>query len=158
MDYEFLVSSSHVSWHAEADCTQCLQHCEADRQCRPVSLFSSFSILQVFLLDPWSDSGVEMLEYVKLFMDHSVPARLGLVLLPDPQNEAALAICQGFAFISTKLSPREGLRWLIKVSGDFPLFSPLSLCYLHVSFSVFSVGIFTTPGSGAVSYPEQCNS
>lgn len=58
-----------------------------------------------------------MLEYIKLFLDHMVPARLGLVLLPDPSNEAAIAVCQGFAFLSTKISPREGLRWLIKVRG-----------------------------------------
>lgn len=67
------------------------------------------------MLDPLSTSGVEMLEYVKLFMDHLVPARLGLVLVPDPENEVAVAVCQGFAFLSVKYSPREGLRWLLKV-------------------------------------------
>ena len=67
------------------------------------------------MFDPWSKSGVEMLEYVKLFLDHLVPARIGLVLLPDPSQEAAVAVCQGFAYLSNRLSPREGLRWLIKV-------------------------------------------
>ena len=67
------------------------------------------------MLDPFSSSGVEMLEYVKLFLEHAVPARLGLVLLPDPAQEAGVAVCQGFAFLSAKVSPREGLRWLIKV-------------------------------------------
>lgn len=72
-------------------------------------------LLQVFMLDPWSTSGVEMLEYAKLFLDHMVPARVGLVLLPDQTQKPAVAVCQGFAFLSAKLSPREGLRWLIKV-------------------------------------------
>lgn len=67
------------------------------------------------MLDPLSTSGVEMVEYVKLFVEHLVPARLGLLLLPDPKNEPAVAVCQGFAFLSVKHSPREGLRWLLKV-------------------------------------------
>lgn len=69
------------------------------------------------MLDPWSISGVEMLEYVKLFLEHMVPARLGLVLLPNPNQEAAVAVTQGFAFLATKHSPREGLRWLVKVKA-----------------------------------------
>lgn len=70
---------------------------------------------KVFLLDPLSTAGVEMVEYTKLFLDHMVPARLGLVLVPDAENEGAVAVCQGFAFLSAKVSPREALRWLVKV-------------------------------------------
>lgn len=73
-------------------------------------------VLQVFLLDPLSTAGVEMVEYIKLFLDHMVPARLGIVVLPKADDEAAVAVCQGFSFLSVKVSPREGLRWLIKVS------------------------------------------
>lgn len=73
------------------------------------------TLLQVVMLDPLSPPGMEMVEYVKLFLDHFVPARFGLVLLPDPQNQAAVAVSQGFAFLSAKFSPREGLRWLMKV-------------------------------------------
>ncbi len=69
----------------------------------------------MFLLDPLSVAGVEMVEYLKLFLDHMVPARLGVVLLPEAENEGAVAVCQGFAFLSAKVSPREGLRWLVKV-------------------------------------------
>lgn len=84
---------------------------------------------KVFMLDPLSTSGVEMLEYVKLFLDHLVPARLGLVLLPDPENEVAVAVCQGFAFLSMKYSPREGLRWLLKVCAG----KCMSLCFMVYS-------------------------
>ena len=56
-----------------------------------------------------------MVEYVKLFLDHMVPARLGLVLLPEAENEGAVAVCQGFPYLSANESPREGLRWLVKV-------------------------------------------
>ena len=68
------------------------------------------------MLDPLSASGVELVEYVKLFLDHMVPARLGLVLLPDPEDEVAVAVCRGFAYLSVQYSPKEGLRWLIKVN------------------------------------------
>lgn len=57
-----------------------------------------------------------MVEYIKLFLDHMVPARLGLVVLPQADDEAAVAVCQGFSFLSVKVSPKEGLRWLIKVN------------------------------------------
>lgn len=67
------------------------------------------------MLDPLSTAGIEMVEYVKLFLDHLVPARVGIVLLPDPENKPAVAVCQGFAFLVANLSPREGLRWLMKV-------------------------------------------
>lgn len=72
--------------------------------------------IQVFMLDPWSASSVELVEYVKLFLEHMVPARLGLVLLPDPESEVGVAVCQGFAYLSVKYSPKEGLRWLVKVA------------------------------------------
>ena len=72
------------------------------------------------MLDPLSPSGHELLEYVKLFLDHLIPARFGLLLVPDPQDEVGIAVCQGFSFIAAKISPREGLRWIIKVH-----------CYLH---------------------------
>ena len=88
---------------------------------------------QVFLLDPLTAEGVEMVEYVKLFLDHMVPARLGLVLLPEAGNEGAVAVCQGFAFLCAKVSPREGLRWLIKVRhlaklSSLPLVYVLPFC------------------------------
>lgn len=80
-------------------------------------------------MDPLSAAGVEMVEYVKLFLDHMVPARLGLVLLPEAENDSAVAVCQGFAFLSIKVSPREGLRWLVKVKHLTGL--PLSLYVIH---------------------------
>ena len=70
------------------------------------------------MFDPVSTSGVEMVEYVKLFLDHLVPARFGLVLLPDHKNEAAVAVCQGFSYLSINLSPKEALRWLFKVCSE----------------------------------------
>lgn len=85
--------------------------------CNPHSVNRSDAccMLQVFMLDPLSTAGVEMMEYLKLFLDHLVPARLGLLLVPDPKNAPAVSVCQGFAFLTVKSSPREGLRWLLKV-------------------------------------------
>lgn len=84
------------------------------------------------MLDPLSTAGIEMVEYVKLFLDHLVPARVGIVLLPDPENKPAVAICQGFAFLVANLSPREGLRWLMKVC------SVLWCAFACLLFSYFS--------------------
>ena len=98
------------------------------------------------MFDPVSTSGVEMVEYVKLFLDHLVPARFGLVLLPDPENEAAVAVCQGFSYLSINLSPREALRWLLKVCSERAcissptlgvLFFRPSSCFCHVKICLW---------------------
>lgn len=69
------------------------------------------------MLDPVSDSGVELLEYAQLFLDHSVPARLGVVLLPKSGDAVGLAVCQAFAFTTDQLSPVHAFQWLVKVRG-----------------------------------------
>ncbi len=74
------------------------------------------------MFDPLSPSGLEMTEYITLFLDHVVPARLGVVILAQPDQEVGVALSQGFAFLCKHASPREGLEWIGKVS-----FTPSSL-------------------------------
>lgn len=66
------------------------------------------------MIDPVTSEGVEMIEYVKLFLGHHVPVRLGLVLLPS--DEVGVAIAQGFSFLVEHKSAREALKWVVKVS------------------------------------------
>lgn len=71
---------------------------------------------QVFMLDPSSEEGKEMIEYMKLFLDHMVPARLGLLLVPLENQDVGVALCRGFSYLSTHDSPRRALSWLYKVN------------------------------------------
>lgn len=67
------------------------------------------------MLDPLSGPGLEMMEYVKLFLDHMVPARLGLVLVTSEEDQIGVAVNRGFSFLVAKVSSREAVRWIIKV-------------------------------------------
>ena len=69
------------------------------------------------MLDPASEEGKELVEYVKLFLDHMVPARLGLLLVPQEldNNEVGVALCRGFSYLTAHESPRHALTWLYKV-------------------------------------------
>lgn len=79
-----------------------------------VYTFVYFELTQVFMVDPATPDGVEMTEYIKLFLDHYVPARLGLVLLPS--DEVGVALSQGFSFLVEHKSAREAFKWMVKVS------------------------------------------
>ena len=68
------------------------------------------------MLDPASHEGKELVEYVKLFLDHMVPARLGLLMVPQENLEVGVALCQGFSYLSANESPRRALSWLYKVN------------------------------------------
>ena len=70
------------------------------------------------MLDPSSEEGKEMVEYVKLFLDHMVPARLGLLLVPQENLDVGVALCRGFSYLSTHESARRALSWLYKVIRD----------------------------------------
>ena len=67
------------------------------------------------MLDPVSADGVEIMEYAQLFLEHAVPARIGLVLVSEPDDPIGIAICQRFAFTAEALSPSDAFHWLIKV-------------------------------------------
>ena len=66
-------------------------------------------------MDPTSEDGKELVEYVKLFLDHMVPARLGVLLVPQENTEVGVALCQGFSYLAVQESPRRALAWLYKV-------------------------------------------
>lgn len=70
---------------------------------------------QVFILDPASEDGEELVEYVKLFLDHLVPARFGVLLVPEGSSEVGVALCRGFSYLSVHESPRQALTWIYKV-------------------------------------------
>lgn len=67
------------------------------------------------MLDPASEDGKELVEYVKLFLDHMVPARFGLLLVPRENTEVGVALCRGFSYLSVHDSPRRAMSWLYKV-------------------------------------------
>lgn len=67
------------------------------------------------MLDPASEAGKELVEYVKLFLDHMVPARLGLLLVPRDNSEVGVAMCRGFSYLLVHESPRHAFNWLYKV-------------------------------------------
>ena len=69
----------------------------------------------MFVLDPASEDGKELVEYVKLFLDHLVPARFGLLLVPQETSEVGVALCRGFSYLSVHETPRKALTWLYKV-------------------------------------------
>ena len=71
------------------------------------------------MVDPVTSEGIEMFEYIKLFLNHHVPVRLGLVLLPS--DEVGVAIAQGFTFLVEHKSAREALKWILKVSPHYIL-------------------------------------
>lgn len=66
------------------------------------------------MVDPVTSQGAEMLDYVKLFLDYHVPARLGIVLLPS--NDVGVAVARGFSFLVEHKSPKEAFKWIGKVS------------------------------------------
>ena len=72
----------------------------------------------MFVLDPTSEDGKELVEYVKLFLDHLVPARFGLLLVPQETSEVGVALCRGFSYLSVHESPRQALTWLYKVMNE----------------------------------------
>lgn len=67
------------------------------------------------MVDPVSPEGMDMVEYIKLFLNHNVPARMGLLLLPS--NEEGYTLSRGFAQLVREKSPREAFKWLSKVCG-----------------------------------------
>ena len=69
----------------------------------------------MFILDPASEDGKELVEYVKLFLDHLVPARFGVLLVPEGSSDVGVALCRGFSYLSVHESPRQALTWLYKV-------------------------------------------
>lgn len=74
-----------------------------------------FFCVQVFILDPASEEGKELVEYVKLFLDHMVPARLGVLFVPQENTDVGVALCRGFGYLSVHVSARAALAWLYKV-------------------------------------------
>lgn len=83
---------------------------------------------QVFILDPTSEDGKDLMEYVKLFLDHLVPARFGVLLAPQESSEVGVALCRGFSYLSVHESPRQALTWLYKV-----MLAPC-VCQIYVCF------------------------
>lgn len=69
----------------------------------------------MFVLDPASEEGKELVEYVKLFLDHLVPARFGVLLVPQENSEVGVALCRGFSYLSVHDTPRRALTWLYMV-------------------------------------------
>ena len=67
------------------------------------------------MLDPATEAGKELVEYVKLFLDHMVPARLGLLLVPLDNSEVGVAMCRGFNYLFVHESPRHAFTWLYTV-------------------------------------------
>ena len=67
------------------------------------------------MLDPASEAGKELVEYVKLFLDHMVPARLGLLLVLQDNREVGVAMCRGFSYLLVHESPRHAFTWLYEV-------------------------------------------
>lgn len=77
--------------------------------------FNTFVAHQVFVLDPASEDGKELVEYVKLFLDHMVPARLGLLLVLRDNSGVGVALCRGFSYLLVHESPRRAFTWLYEV-------------------------------------------
>lgn len=74
----------------------------------------------VFFVDPATDKGLEIVEYIKLFLDHSVPLRMGLVLVTGDsgdREEISVALARGFYHLAHKSSPREAVRWLLELQS-----------------------------------------
>ena len=67
------------------------------------------------MFDPATSDGAEMVDYAKLFLDHMIPARLGVVLVPEGGGEVGVALSRGFHYLVQHKSAREALRWLHKV-------------------------------------------
>ena len=67
------------------------------------------------MLDPASEDGKELVEYVKLFLDHMVPARLGLLLVVRDNSEVGVALCRGFSYLLAHESQRRAFSWLYEV-------------------------------------------
>ena len=82
--------------------------------CCYVTVFTDIH-LQVFMFDPMTSEGAELVEYIKLFLDHMVPARLGVLLVPRTMDEGGVAICRGFDYLVQHKNPREALKWLHKL-------------------------------------------
>ncbi len=80
----------------------------------PHILDASAPHTQVFMIDPVTPDGKEMVEYIKLFLDHNVPARLGVLLLPS--NDEGVSLSRGFAQLVKDKSPRDAFKWFNKVS------------------------------------------
>ncbi len=66
------------------------------------------------MIDPVTPDGKDMVEYIKLFLDHNVPARLGVLLLPS--NDEGVSLSQGFVQLVRDKSPRDAFKWFNKVS------------------------------------------
>lgn len=67
------------------------------------------------MFDPVTPEGAGLVEYVKLFLDHMVPARLGVLLVSQGEGQVGVAICRGFSYLVEHKGPREALRWLYKL-------------------------------------------
>jgi UDP-glucose:glycoprotein glucosyltransferase len=72
----------------------------------------------VFCLDPASMEGIELLEYMALFLENQVPVRLGVLLVSGEDNEVGVAISRGFYYIVENHSGREALNWLLEVQSN----------------------------------------
>ena len=81
------------------------------------------------MLDPLSPEGRDLLEYIKLFLSHMVPARLGVLLLPS--NDVGVVLTQGFSQVATDKTPRDALRWLMKVRPDYAWMAK-ELCLVNI--------------------------
>ena len=95
---------------------------------------------QVFCFDPASPEGVELTEYIALFLDNLVPVRsayttsfplppsspnqhiavvlrLGVILVSatDEEEEVGAVMTRGFYYIAEHYSGRQALMWLLQV-------------------------------------------
>ena len=109
-------------------------------------------------MDPATEKGLEIVEYIKLFLDHNVPlrsvttssedkgfmlcvcgcvwvCRMGLVLVTSDtgDKDVSVALSRGFYHLVHKSSPRDAVRWLLELQSSG--LSHLSRKYIVEMFS-----------------------
>ena len=93
------------------------------------------------MIDPVGVASGELLDYMQLFLEHHVPATLGLLLVPPADNPLARAVCHSFSFTKDTLSPREAFQWLVQVRKVWTNCSPVGrYIWTYWSLSVVQVG------------------
>jgi UDP-glucose:glycoprotein glucosyltransferase len=74
----------------------------------------------VVCFDPLSEEGEQLLQYVKLFMDHIVPIRFGLLPVDEGSGDTELRknIIQAFYYVAKDRGSRDAFDWIMELVAE----------------------------------------
>ncbi|XP_065840475.1 UDP-glucose:glycoprotein glucosyltransferase 1-like isoform X2 [Oscarella lobularis] len=86
----------------------------------------------IFCVDPSTPDGVALLNMIQLFIEHSIPLRVG-ILVVSSDDRASIALAKIFAYMSSENNAEEALDWLISSIYDGLIDDKSPVTYEHVS-------------------------